>query len=144
MEFIIVVYLTLMFIALYMFSFFILLTVKNRKKLFYYPEPNKNYSITILIPVWNEEESVGATIEHVMALDYPKEKLEVIVINDGSTDGTLEVLKRLKEKYSNLRIMNKKNSGKADSINKGILFAKGELIAVADADSFPSPSSLKK
>jgi len=80
MEFIIVLYLVLMFIALYMFSFFILLTLKNHKRLFEYPEAKKIYSVSVITPVWNEEESVKETIEHVMELNYPKNKIEVIVV----------------------------------------------------------------
>lgn len=143
-EFITVVYLTFMFIALYMFSLFIILTLKNRKKLFSYPTPNTSFSVTVLIPAYNEEDSIEGTVEHVMNVDYPKEKLEAIVINDGSKDKTLEVLKKLKEKYPQLKIIDKKNSGKADSLNIGIKYAKGELIAVVDSDSFPHYDSLKK
>lgn len=133
-----------MFVGIYMFSFFIILTVKNRKELFSYPEPNLNYKITILTPAHNEEDSITATIEHIMSLDYPKDKLEVIAINDGSTDNTLNILKNLKLKYPILKIIDKKNSGKANSLNIGIEQATGELVAVIDSDSFPHPDSLKK
>ena len=145
METITVIYLILMFLALYMFAFFIMLTLRNRKELFSYPKANKIYNISVLIPAHNEEDSIEQTIEHIIELDYPKNHMEVIVINDGSTDKTLEVIKRLKEKHSNLKILDKKvNSGKADSLNQGIAIAKGELIAVVDSDSFPSKESLKK
>ena len=139
-----VIYLVLMFIALYMFSFFIMLTIRNRKELFSYPQPKKIYSITILIPAYNEEESIEDTIEHVINLDYPKNKLEVIVINDGSRDKTKNIIEKLRKKYSNLKLLDKENSGKADSLNQGIKIARGELIAVVDSDSFPSKESLKK
>lgn len=144
MEFITAVYLVLMFVALYFFSFFVIITIKNRKELFAFPIPKKAYFVSVIIPVYNEEESVQETIEHVMNLDYPKNKLEVIAINDGSKDRTKEIIRRLEKKYSNLKLLDKKNSGKADSINQGIKIAKGELVAVVDADSFPSPGSLKK
>lgn len=144
MEFITATYLILMFIALYVFSFFIIITLKNHSQLFYSPTAKKNYSITILIPAYNEEDSIEETIKHVMNLDYPKNKLEVIVVNDGSRDKTKQVVKGLLKKYSNLRLLDKKNSGKADSLNQGIKMAKGELVAVVDSDSFPSESSLKK
>ncbi len=68
----------------------------------------------------------------------------MIVINDGSRDNTLEIAKRLQKKYPKLKILNKKNSGKADSLNKGLKFAKGELVAVVDSDSFPRKDALKK
>ena len=144
MEFITVLYLIFMFIALYMFSFFIILTIKNKDKLFSYPKPNKEYSITVLIPAYNEEDSIKDTIEHVMNLDYPKKKIEVIVINDGSTDNTEKIVLSLIKKYLNLKLLSKENSGKANSLNEGIKKAKGELVAIVDSDSFPSPSSLMK
>jgi len=143
-EFVATVYLVLMFISLYMFSFFIILTIKNRDKFFSYPKPNAKYLISVLIPAYNEEDNIEDTIAHVMALDYPKNKLQVIVINDGSTDKTKEIVKKLLRTYSNLKLIDKKNSGKADSLNYGIKMSKGELIAVVDSDSFPSSESLKK
>lgn len=133
-----------MFIALYMFSFFTILTIKNRKELFSYPKAKREYFVSVLIPAYNEEQSIRETIEHIMALEYPKVKLEVIAINDGSTDKTEEIIKKLMNKYANLKLLDKKNSGKANSLNEGIKVAQGELIAVVDSDSFPSKDSLKK
>lgn len=143
-EFVTGFYLALMFMAIYMISFFVILTIRNRKKLFSYPESKKDYSVTVLIPAYNEEDNIKETIYHVMELNYPKDKLEVIVINDGSSDKTKEIVKKLLEKYSNLKLLNKENSGKADSLNQGVKISKGELIAVVDSDSFPSSPSLKK
>lgn len=144
MEFVTIIYLAFMFVALYMFSFFIILTFRNRQNLFLYPSPNTDFLITVLIPAYNEENSIESTINHVMQSDYPKNKLEVIVINDGSSDSTSKIVKQLIKKYPRLKLINKENSGKADSLNLGIKKAKGELIAVVDSDSFPSPNSLKK
>ena len=138
------IFLVLMFIALYMFFIFIVLNIKNRDKLFSYPKSNRRYKVSVLIPAYNEEESINETIKHIMALDYPKPLLDIIVINDGSTDKTSEIVKSLIKKYSRLRLLDKKNSGKADSLNQGIKIANGELIAVVDSDSFPFPDALKK
>ena len=144
LETITIVYLVFMFIALYFFSFFIILTIRNRKDLFSHPEPKTDFKVSVIIPVYNEEESVEDTVKHVMELEYPKKNLEVIVVNDGSKDRTGEIVGRLVKKYSNLKLINKENSGKADSVNVGIKNSSGELVAVADADSFPDPDSLKK
>ncbi len=127
-----------------MMSFFIILTLKNKDKLFLYPTPKKDYSVSILIPGYNEEKSIEETIKHVMELNYPKDKIEVIVINDGSTDKTKKIVEKLISKYPNLKLINKENSGKADSLNQGIKISQGELIAVVDSDSFPSKDSLRK
>lgn len=144
MDWITIIYLSLMFISLYMFSFFVILTIKNKNRLFESPLPKKDYLISILVPAYNEEDSIQDTIDHVMSLNYPKDKLEVIAINDGSKDKTYKILCELKNKYPILKILNKENSGKADSLNQGINMSKGELIAVVDSDSFPSKDSLMK
>jgi cellulose synthase/poly-beta-1,6-N-acetylglucosamine synthase-like glycosyltransferase len=96
------------------------------------------------VPAFNEESSIEDTVIALLKLDYPKEKLEIILINDDSTDATLDIMKKLERKHSVIKVLNKKNSGKADSLNKAIQKAKGELLAVVDADSYPSPDSVKK
>ncbi len=144
MEFITIVYLSFIFIAFYFFSFFIILLTRNKETLFSYPKPKKDYFISVITPVWNEEKSVEDTIKHVYASNYPKDKIEIIVVNDGSTDRTKNIVERMLPNYQNLKLINKKNSGKALSINRGIEESKGELIAVVDADSFPEPDSLRK
>jgi cellulose synthase/poly-beta-1,6-N-acetylglucosamine synthase-like glycosyltransferase len=95
-----------------------------------------------LVPAWNEVKTIKETIEAIFKIDYPIK--ELIVINDGSTDRTKEIVEELKKKYSNLKLINKENSGKGDSINHGIKISKGELIVIVDADSYPAEDSFKK
>jgi len=138
------VYLGYMFVSLYMLSMFLIIYLKNKRDIFNYPEIGKNYLISFLVPAINEQETIKETIEHIFNIDY-KNIIEVIVINDGSTDNTLEVVKSLCKKYSKLKILNnKRNLGKAGSLNKGLKIAKGELVTVVDADSYPASDSLKK
>ncbi len=137
------IYLTYMFVALYMTSFFILLYFKNRKKLFYYPKSRKSYSLTIIIPAYNEEKSIESTVKKVLESDY-KNLIEVIVVDDGSEDNTKKIVKKLASMYRRVRLLNKKNTGKADSINKAIEKARGELIGVMDADSYPRKEAIRK
>jgi len=142
-NFVSAVYLVLMFIALYFFFFYIILIIRNRDMLFYYPKPERNYSISVLVPAYNEESAIEKTVEHIFNSDY-KNIVEVIVINDGSKDRTGEIAEKLKKKYKKLKVINKKNSGKADSLNQALKIAKGELIAITDADSFPEKESIRK
>ena len=144
MELVTIIYLVFMFVALYMFFFFIILIFKNRNKMFEYPTAKKEYRISVLIPAYNEEGTIRETIESVLNSNYYKERLEVIAINDGSKDRTAEIVKQLMKKYSNLKLLDKQNSGKADSLNQALKIAKGELIAVVDADSYPKKDSIKK
>lgn len=143
-EFLPYVYLTYMFISLYMLSFFLILYFRNRKNFFYYPESKKNYSISFVVPAYNEEKTIGDTIKHIFDIDYDNVK-EIIVINDCSTDNTKKIVEKLMKEYKKLKLINnEKNLGKAGGLNKGWKLANSELIAVVDADSFPQKDSLKK
>jgi len=95
--------------------------------------------VSILIPVWNAEDTIRAAIDSCIALDYPNK--EIIVINDGSTDKTKEIC----EEYVNsdkITLLNKTNGGKASAMNFGIKHAKGEYVSCLDADSFFRPNAL--
>ena len=137
------IYLAYMFISLYFLMMFLLIYLKNRKDIFSYPTAKKNYSLSVLVPVFNEEKTIADTIKHIFDIDYTIE--EVIVVNDCSTDGTLKILEKLAQKYPGLKIINhKKNSGKAGSLNDALKIARTELVAVVDADSYPARDSLKQ
>ena len=138
------IYLGYMFISLYMLSMFLIIYLKNKKDIFNYPKTKKNYSISFIVPAFNEEKTIEDTIEHIFNVGY-KNIVEVIVINDCSTDETLKVVKGLYKKYPRLKILdNKRNLGKAGALNKGLKVAKGELVTVVDADSYPFKYSINK
>ena len=137
-----VIYLGYMFISLYMLSLFLLLYIWNRKTIFAFPIAKKDYNVSILVPAFNEEKTIKDTLEHIFAIEYEK-IIEIIVINDKSTDNTLQIIKSLKKNHPKLKIIdNEVNLGKAGSLNKALRIAKGELIAVVDADSYPAPESI--
>lgn len=136
------VYLGYMFVGLYMLLLFIFIFIKNSDKFYLYPKVKKIYSISAIIPAYNEEDSIEKTVNAVYKSKYPVK--EIIVINDGSTDKTGQILEKLSKIIPTLKVINKKNSGKADSLNKGIALAKSELIAVIDSDSYPMPDSIEK
>ena len=140
MDFITGVYLFFIFVSLYVSFLFILIYFKNRDDLYRYELMKKLPSISVLIPAYNEEESIRETIESVKNLEYPKELIEIIAVNDGSKDRTLEILKSI----NGIKILSKENSGKADSLNKALEIAKGEIIAINDADSFPEKDAFLK
>ena len=137
-----IIYLGYMFLSIYFLSLFLLLFKRNRKVLFDYPKAKKKYSISVLVPAYNEEDTIEDTIKAIFDSEYPI--AEIIVLNDGSKDNTAKIVKRLMKKYKKLKLIDKKNSGKGDSLNWGLKKAKGDLIAVVDADSFPSPDSFGK
>ena len=100
--------------------------------------------VSIVIPAFNEEERLGQTLASLEMLDYPKDLYEVIVVNDGSSDGTARVAAQYADGRHVILIDNQENKGKAASLNDGIERATGEFIACMDADSQPRPDVLKK
>ena len=122
--------------------------------------------VTIIVPAYNEAATIASSVSALMQLEYPE--YEIIVINDGSTDNTLDVLidkfslhpfpevYHIKietqpvttiyrsTKFSNIRVIDKTNGGKADSINTGINASYYPLFCCVDADSVLERNSLKK
>jgi len=144
MEILPYIYFAYMFIALYFLSLYFLIYLRNKKDLFSFPELKKNYSISFLVPAFNESKTLADTIEHIFNIDY-ENITEVIIINDCSKDNTLEIANSLKAKYPKLIVLdNKINLGKAGSLNRALKIAKGELVAVVDADSYPAKESVKR
>lgn len=137
------IYLILFFFGLFFISIFIILHYRFLSKLYANPKLTKEYSVSILVPAYNEGDSIAQTVKSLVDLDYPDEKKEIIIINDGSKDNTLKIARELEKKYSSLvKVLDKRNSGKANSLNEGIKIARGELIAVVDADSYPKRQSV--
>ena len=104
-------------------------------------------SCSILIPAHNEEQVIGATIESMLQLEYPKDKLEIIVINDGSQDKTKEIINHYAALDARVHLFDiqqgEGGKGKSRTLNLGIQQAKGEIIAIYDADNTPDKDSLR-
>jgi len=86
--------------------------------------------VTVIVPAYNEENSIGRCIESLLNQDY-KGALEIIIVNDGSKDETAEIVNKYPVKFINL----KKNVGKANALNRGIEDATGDIIVFSDGDS---------
>jgi cellulose synthase/poly-beta-1,6-N-acetylglucosamine synthase-like glycosyltransferase len=102
---------------------------------------------TVLIPARNEERVLGRTLEAVCALDYPREKLTVLVIDDGSTDGTGEIVRRAAvrdPRVQHYRVPPEEGGkGKSRALNVALRSVTTELVAVYDADNTPDPAALR-
>jgi len=111
------------------------------------PDPETLPPVSILIPARNEEIVIKKTIETMTRLDYPRNKLEIIIIDDGSTDETAAVLKKAAANDSRIKPVllprAEIGSGKSHALNTGIKSASHPYIAVYDADNNPEPQALK-
>lgn len=122
---------------------FLYLNRGNEQKL----TKNRPY-VSIAIPAHNEEKCIAKTMRSVAALEYPKNKLEIIVINDASTDKTKEIAERAKRELNNpnIKIINRKISTgtKAPGMNEALKEARGQYFGCVDADSVVRADALKK
>lgn len=103
-------------------------------------------TVTFVIPSKNEKDAIYDTIRNCTIIDYPKEKFEIIAINDGSTDNTLAEMLRAKKDFPSVNIIVehwRKNKGKREGMNFGFRKAKGEIIIQLDSDSYPAPDALR-
>ncbi|MGQ9507361.1 MAG: glycosyltransferase [Candidatus Bathycorpusculaceae bacterium] len=98
----------------------------------------------MIVPVRNEEKVIGRLLDALFRLNYLKNKMEIIVVEDGSTDNTLDIcMKYSKEHAGNLKILRKPfSNGKPSALNYGIQHAKGEIVAIFDADNLPDSNIL--
>jgi len=96
---------------------------------------------SIIVPVYNEEKSVGEVIDRLIELDIDK---DIICVNDCSTDKSLDVLKKYEEDSKIILLSNDINQGKGFSVRRGIKKARGEIIAIQDADLEYNPKDLEK
>lgn len=95
---------------------------------------------TVLIPVHNEEPVIADKIANTLALDYPPDRLETLVVSDGSTDRTEEIVRRFGDK---VRLLSLPRSGKAFALNEGARAARGEILVLTDANTLLEPGSLR-
>ena len=95
--------------------------------------------LSIIIPVFNESKTIEQLIKNVIAQETPGFEKELIVVNDGSTDQTLDVLQKLQSKI-NFLLVNQANLGKGAAVNAGLNRASGEFILIQDADLEYDPS----
>ncbi len=144
MEFYEILVYIMAYVGIFATSFyFINLITYYRKK----PEEKEkdNVAVTIIIPAYNEEDSIARTIESALSINYQKDKLEIIIVDDGSKDRTYEIANKfVSRKNPIVKILAKPNGGKGSALNLGIKNAKGEIIVSMDADSFVKPDALKK
>ncbi len=141
MDFGIILIYVICYFGLFTTLFFLFTLIENRREI------TKDYTkkfpkVSIIIPAYNEEKTLFKTVSSLLRLNYPKNKLEIIVVDDGSTDNTLKIAKNFISQ--GVKVFTKKNEGKGKTLNFGLKKASGELIGCLDGDSFVSRDSLRK
>lgn len=126
-----------LFLTFYMQVFILITFFEERKSLAnnkiktnlpYYP------SITMTIPCWNEEKTVEKTVDSLLEVNYPKDRLKIFVVDDGSKDRTWEVVQKFAN-HPQITLLKKENGGKHTALNMVIGMTDAELIGCLDADS---------
>jgi cellulose synthase/poly-beta-1,6-N-acetylglucosamine synthase-like glycosyltransferase len=145
-----VVFLSVSYImSIYSFNFYYLvyLAWKNRRRV--EPVANGFHAVTVQLPIFNEMYVAARLISAVCAIDYPKDKLQIQLLDD-STDQTKDICEELVQKYRSEgydieHVTRKSRIGyKAGALKEGLKSAKGEFVAIFDADFVPPPWFLKK
>ena len=117
-------------LVLFVVSFFI----RPKQYPLYYPK------VSVIIPAYNEEKNIVSCLDTLFACGYPAKKLEVLVIDDGSSDTTRTLVK----KYKNVRLLRQRHKGKVAALNLGFENSSGEVIVTIDADTLVEKEFLRE
>ena len=99
--------------------------------------------LSVTFPCYNEEGTIKGTIDSLLDLDYPKEKLKLIIVDDGSKDNTWNVIKEY-ENFPNIKLIKQKNAGKYAAQNTGLDHTDTPFFGCLDSDSFVDSQALKR
>jgi dolichol-phosphate mannosyltransferase len=107
--------------------------------------PDRPIFLSVIVPCYNEEETLVACVEKVFEIEDDSLRLELIIVNDCSTDRSLEVANGLKQRYPRIEVFHhSRNQGKGAALRTGIARATGDFVAIQDADLEYSPADLRR
>ena len=124
--------------------FFLITFIENRKKIINRKNTiilNSYPEVTIIVPGFNEENTIEKTVKSLLQLNYPKDKLKIFLIDDGSTDKTLDIMNKFIV-YPNIKVFHQKNGGKHTALNFGLENTDSPFVGCLDADSMVHEESL--
>jgi len=146
MNFVDFFYYFLAFLSLYVQVFFLITFFEKKSKIKIRKEAlslSDYPGVTIIVPCYNEEKTIYKTIKSLLSLDYPKGKLKLILVDDGSKDKTWETIQSFKNN-KNIQVFKKENGGKYTALNLGLEHTTTKFVGCLDADSFVHPEALKR
>ncbi|MGO8672758.1 MAG: glycosyltransferase [Capsulimonadaceae bacterium] len=112
---------------------------RERKRVF---DPAYRPAVSVVIAAYNEEKVISRTISTLLAGDYPH--LEIVVVDDGSADGTSDIVREAYGDHPQVRLIRKPNGGKASALNTGIKECSGEIIVALDADTIFAGNTISR
>ncbi|MFA6386691.1 MAG: glycosyltransferase family 2 protein [Candidatus Paceibacterota bacterium] len=134
------------FISVYVQIFFLITFLEKRRHIVHNPEnlELETYpTVTIAVPCYNEQGTIDKTVKSLLSLDYPKDKIKIFLIDDGSTDNTWNIIKSF-ENGSNVFAFTKVNGGKHTALNLALENTTSEFFGCLDSDSLVHPQALKR
>lgn len=134
-----------LFAAIYFEAFLLVTFLSKPARLMRERTPStRTPLVAVVVPCFNEGRTVEATADSLLALNYPADKLHIVLVNDGSTDNTAEVMDRYVG-HAQVTVIHQENGGKHTALNAGIEAAKdAELVGCLDADSFVEAGALRE
>lgn len=142
----IVLFYAFSFVSLYVQVFFLYVFLQKRKDLLVRTEQIElpDYpGVTITIPAYNESHNIEKTVQSLLELDYPMDKLFINIVDDGSTDDTWEIMQQYKD-VPNIKLFTKPNGGKFSANNLGLDNSHTPFVGCLDSDSMVHPQALKR
>lgn len=135
-------------VVLYIIELFILylgINKSNREKKIDSYQPK----VSIIVAARNEEEVIGDCVTTLLNVDYPTDKLEIVIVNDDSTDRTMDIIQTFTDKYQNIHMVNTVSGngnlcGKTNAICQGINISSGDVLMFTDADCRVPPTWVKE
>lgn len=140
------IFYTFSFVAMYAQIFFLVTFLEKRKYIVHNPAKlDLDYypTVTIAVPCYNEEKTIGKTVESLLFLDYPKDKIKLFLIDDGSKDNTWNIIKEF-DNGANILAFKKINGGKHTALNLALEKSDADFFGCLDSDSMVHPQALKR
>ncbi len=135
-----IVFIAYTVLSIFVFSIYLILWMDGANKEVNLPKPSNYPHVTVVIPSYNAKKTIFECISTCKKMEYGGE-FDILVVDDGSTDGSRELL----EKMPGIALLrNERNCGKAAALNYAMKYAKGEILACVDSDSYPRKDALEK